>query len=145
MAAAEAYAASAPWRRVDRLWSLLTSSLVVLLALALGHDGDHLVNRATLGDLGVTFWLLLPLQYAAFGFTIWLIARRDPRGPRVAALLCGIVVVGFIGAHVLPFGLAPYSDSDPAAISWALVFVPLAAAACGLALAVRLIRPRPCP
>lgn len=49
-------------------------------------------------------------------------------------------MIGFVGAHVLPFGLAPYSDSDPAAISWALVFVPLAAAACGLALAVQLGR-----
>jgi len=133
-----------------RVWQLLTGGLVALLALAVAHDVDHLVNQDTLGGLGIFFWLLLPVQYAAFGLTLWLVATRDPRAAGVATLLCATVLVGFVTAHVLPFGLAPYSDTDPGTLSWALVFAPVAVAAFSLVAALRLraqapLRLRPGP
>jgi len=135
----EDMASQSPAQRTDRLWQQLIWALVALLVLGAAHDADHLLDQDTLGELGVFFWALVAVQYSAFGLAIWLAVGRDWRTPGIAALLAGIVLAGFLAAHVLPFGLAPYSDTDPGAVSWALVFAPVAVAALCLAVAVRLI------
>ena len=52
------------------------------------------------------------------------------------ATVAGAALLAFTGAHLLPFGPLPYADGDPLAISWALIFVPMAVAAATLATAL---------
>jgi peptidoglycan/LPS O-acetylase OafA/YrhL len=120
------------------LWRPLTWSLVLLVALLLAHDVDHVVNEDQLAELTAGFWVFVPFQYAAFGLTLALVLRRDPRAPRLAAWLGAITVIGFLVAHVLPFGIQPFSDVPT--ISWVLVFVPMGAALLTLVEAGRLVR-----
>jgi uncharacterized membrane protein (DUF4010 family) len=129
-------------RRSSGLWQPLTWSLVLLVALLFAHDTDHLVNEDRLYELTAPFWVFLPFQYGAFAFVIALVWRRDPRAPGLAMLLSALTVFGFVVAHVLPFGLAPYPDYDAPTISWILVFVPMAAALVVLFEARRLVRDR---
>jgi peptidoglycan/LPS O-acetylase OafA/YrhL len=124
--------------RVGYVWL----ALILLVALLFAHDADHLVNEDRLYELTTPFWVFLPFQYGAFALVIALVWRRDPRGPRLAVLLGALTVVGFIVSHVLPFGLAPYPDYDAPAISWILVFVPMAAALLVLYEGRRLARAR---
>jgi hypothetical protein len=121
-------------------WQPLAWSLVLLLALLVAHDVDHVVNEDRLYELTTPFWVFLPFQYAAFALVIALVWRRDSRGPRLAMLLGALTVVGFTVSHVLPFGLAPYPDYDAPTLSWILVFVPMAAAVLVLFEARRLVR-----
>ena len=116
----------------------LAALLAVLLLLVLAHDIDHVVNEERLGELTVAFWLFLPVQYSAFVAVIALVWRRHGLGPTLASALAVTSVLGFVVAHVVPFGLFPYRDGDPLAISWALVFVPMAVALVTLAAALRL-------
>ncbi len=46
-------------------------------------------------------------------------------------------MLGFVGAHLMPFGPLPYGEGDPRAISWALVFVPIAVAVVTFAVGLR--------
>jgi hypothetical protein len=112
--------------------------LLALLALVVAHDVDHLVNQERQGGLVEGFWIFLPFQYAAFGLTLLLVRRRDPRAPAVAVLLGSLAVVAFIGAHVVPWGPQPFGDYDVPATSWILVFVPTAVAAGVVAAGLRL-------
>jgi membrane-associated protease RseP (regulator of RpoE activity) len=119
-------------------WRALLWLLVALLALVVAHDVDHLVNQERQGGLVEGFWIFLPFQYAAFGLTLLLMRRRDPRAPAVAVLLGSLAVVAFIGAHVVPWGPQPFGDYDVPATSWILVFVPTAVAVGVVAAGLRL-------
>jgi hypothetical protein len=119
-------------------WEALTALLAVLLLLVVAHDVDHVVNEERLGELTVAFWLFLPIQYGAFLVVIALVLRRHGLGPMLSGALAVTSVLAFVGAHLVPFGLLPYRDGDPLAISWALVFVPMAVALVTLAVALRL-------
>jgi hypothetical protein len=121
-------------------WQPLAWSLVLLLALLVAHDVDHVVNEDRLYELTTPFWVFLPFQYGAFALVIALVWRRDPRAPRLAMFLGAVTFVGFIVSHVLPFGLAPYPDYDAPTLSWILVLVPMAAALLVLFDAGRLAR-----
>lgn len=86
----------------------------------------------------MAFWLFLPVQYSAFLAVIALVWRRHGLEPTLASALAVTSVLAFVGAHLVPFGLLPYRGGDPLAISWALVFVPMAVALVTLAVALRL-------
>jgi hypothetical protein len=104
----------------------LTATYVALVAL---HDVDHVVSADRLGGVPPRFGLILAVQYALLaGFAV--LIRRGDRLGAGAALLLGLGGVAvFAGAHLLPFGPLPYGEHDPAAISWAALFVPMAVAA----------------
>ena len=123
---------------VAALWRALAVALAILLVLVAAHDVDHVVNEARLGELDAGFWAFLPFQYGAFVAVLVLTVRRHSQAPTLAAVLAAIAVLTFLVAHVLPFGPLPYADADPLAISWALVFVPMAMAAAAFVLALRL-------
>jgi len=123
---------------VAPLWRTLTAVLTVLLLLVVAHDVDHILNEERLGELSEAFWVFLPFQYGVFLVTLALIWRRYGQAPTLVAALSATSVIVFAGAHLVPFGPLPYADGDPLAISWALVFVPMAVAIAALALALRL-------
>jgi hypothetical protein len=116
--------------------------VTVLLLLVVAHDVDHVVNEGRLGELSAAFWILLPFQYAAFLGTLALTLRRHPQAPTAVAALSAASVIAFAGAHLLPFGPLPYADGDPLAISWALVFVPMAVAIVAFGLALHVLTRR---
>ncbi|MDQ4057754.1 MAG: hypothetical protein M3124_01375 [Actinomycetota bacterium] len=118
-------------------WQVLTALLTLLLLLVVAHDIDHVVNEERLGELSVAFWIFLPFQYGAFLVVVVLAGRRHSKAPILVGALAATSLVAFAGAHLVPFGLLPYADGDPLAISWALVYVPMAVAALTLALALR--------
>ena len=120
------------------LWRNAWWSLAVLVALVLAHDVDHVFNQDQTGNLPLGFWLFVPFQYGVLAAVLALVARRDPRAPALAALLAAVTFLGFTGAHLVPGGPLPYADYDLPAISWVLVFVPMAAALLALAAAMRL-------
>jgi hypothetical protein len=122
----------------EDLWRTLRLLFSVLLALLVAHDVDHIVNEDRLTELGVAFWVFVPFQYGTFLAVLAFVWTRNPQAPTLAALLAATSVIGFVVAHVVPFGLAPYGDGNPLAVSWALVFVPMAVAAAAFAVAMRL-------
>ena len=121
-----------------RLWRTAWWSLAGIVALVLAHDVDHVFNQDVTGNLPLGFWLFVPFQYGAFAVVLALLARRDPRAPALAALLSAVTLLGFAGAHLLPGGPLPYADYDLPAVSWVLVFVPMAVALFALAASLRL-------
>jgi hypothetical protein len=123
---------------VEGLWTALTAALATLLLLVVAHDVDHVVNEQRLGDLSAVFWAFLPFQYGVFIFVLVLALRRHALAPTLVAALAATALLAFAGAHLAPFGPLPYADGDPLAISWALVYVPMAVAAATLVLALRL-------
>ena len=122
----------------DSLWRALTLLFSALLILLVAHDVDHLVNEERLTELTTAFWVFLPVQYGTFVAVLAFVWSRQPQAPTLAAALAATTVVGFVIAHLVPFGLAPYGDGDPLAVSWALVFVPMAVGAAAFAVAMRL-------
>ena len=122
----------------ESAWRAVTWLFVLLLALVVAHDVDHVVNEERLYELKAPFWIFLPFQYGTFLAVLYLVWRREPYAPTFAAALGAISFFVFIVSHVLPFGLAPYADGDPIAINWALVFVPMAVAAALFFAALRL-------
>jgi hypothetical protein len=121
-----------------RLWRTAWWSLAGIVALVLAHDVDHVFNQDVTGNLPLGFWLFVPFQYGAFAVVLALLVRRDSRAPTLAAVLSGVTFLGFIGAHLVPGGPLPYADYDLPAVSWVLVFVPMAVALLSLAAALRL-------
>jgi hypothetical protein len=121
-------------------WQVLTALLTLLLLLVVAHDVDHVVNEERLGDLTVAFWIFLPFQYGVFFVVLASVWRRHSHAPILVGALAATSLVAFAGAHLVPFGLLPYADGDPLAISWVLVYVPMAIAALTLVLAVRPLR-----
>jgi hypothetical protein len=124
--------------RVGNLWGALLGALAFLLLLVVAHDVDHVVNEQRLGELSAAFWVFLPLQYGAFLAVLFSTWRRYEAAPTLAVALGATSIIAFVGAHLLPFGLLPYADGEPLAISWALVFVPIAAAIAVIAISLRL-------
>jgi hypothetical protein len=123
---------------VEGLRTALTAALTTLLLLVVAHDVDHVVNEERLGDLTALFWVFLPFQYGVFISVLVLALKRHALAPMLVAALAATSLLAFAGAHLAPFGLLPYADGDPLAISWALVYVPMAVAAATLVLALRL-------
>lgn len=123
---------------VATLWTAMSAALALLLLLVLAHDVDHVVSEERLGELSASFWAFLPFQYGAFVAVLILAWRRNRLAPTLVAALAAIALLAFAGAHLVPFGPLPYSEGEPLAISWALVYVPMAVAAAVLVLALRL-------
>ena len=112
--------------------------LVVAIALLLvAHDADHLLNQERLGEVETGFWVFTSIQYLAIGAILWLALRGGAAGRAAVIALASVVLVGFVVAHVAPFGLQPYGELDTPAISWATVLVPMLAAAAVLVAVVR--------
>ena len=104
----------------------------VVLALLAAHDLTHLIDGglqtgiAELAAVSVPQWLLLAGVMA-------IVLRGSAGRSRTAALVLGsTVAAGFVVVHLLPFSPAAFWDLQPSAISWALVWTPIAA---GLVLA----------
>lgn len=110
----------------------------MLVTLLIAHDVDHVVHEGRLGRLDAGFWGFLPLQLASYAGVLYLLARRHPLAPAAAGAVAVAALLAFAGAHLVPFGLLPYADADPAAVSWALLFAPMAVAAVTLVAALRL-------
>jgi hypothetical protein len=124
--------------RVEDLWKALLGALALLLLLVVAHDVDHVVNEARLGELSAAFWVFLPLQYGAFLAVLFLAWRHHEAAPTLTVALAATSIIAFVGAHLVPFGLLPYADGDPLAISWALVFVPMTVAIAVIVISLRL-------
>jgi hypothetical protein len=124
--------------RVGNLWGALLGALTLLLLLVVAHDVDHVVNEERLGELSAAFWVFLPLQYGAFLAVLFFVWRRYEAAPTLTVALAATSIIAFVGAHLLPFGLLPYADGEPLAISWALVFVPMAVAIAVIVISLRL-------
>ena len=125
-------------RDLRPLWATTTALLATLLVLVVAHDVDHVVNEERLGDLTAAFWIFLPFQYGAYAVTLALAWRAHRHAPALVALLAATSLLAFPAAHLVPFGPLPYEDGDPLAVSWALIFVPMAVALATFVAALRL-------
>lgn len=128
--------------RAERRKRATTMLVGALLLLIVAHDVDHVVNEERLGDLTAAFWIFLPFQYGAYAIVLGLLVRGHRHAPALAAVLAATSLLAFPAAHLVPFGPLPYAEGDPLAISWALVFVPMAVALATLVAAVRLLATR---
>jgi hypothetical protein len=112
--------------------------LATLVVLLVAHDVDHVVHEDRLGHLTWVFWVLVPFQYATYAAVLTLLVRGHRHAPTLVALVGLTTLLGFPLAHLVPFGPLPYSEGHPLAISWALVYVPMAVALATLVAALRL-------
>ena len=124
--------------RARSLWAITAALLATLTVLLVAHDVDHVVNEDRLGELTWVFWAFLPIQYGTYAVVFALLLRGHSRGPTAVAALGTIALLAFPLAHLVPFGPLPYSEGDPLAISWALIYVPMAVALAMIATALRL-------
>ena len=106
----------------------------VVLALLAAHDLTHAVDGGLDTGLGELALVSIP-QWLLLAAVMGIVLRGDPARSRAAALvLGGAVVAGFVAVHLLPLSPAAFRDLDPSPISWALVWLPIAA---GLVLVAR--------
>jgi len=116
------------------LWS------AVVLALLAGHDLSHALDGGLDTSIGALAVVAVP-QWAALAVLMALIAGRDRKRSAVAALvLAAGVLIGFTAVHLLPFSPAAYWDLNPSALSWLVVWAPLAAGVVLAALAWQQLR-----
>ena len=103
----------------------------LLLVLLVAHTADHELNQPP-REYGLALTLPGFLGLAA-AVTVVVLAWRRSRAAAPAALVVGAgTVTGFFAIHLLPRWSAfsdPYSAFEPNALSWALVALPMAAAA----------------
>jgi hypothetical protein len=111
--------------------------VLAIAALLAAHDADHLLNQDRLGEVGLGFYVFTSLQYLALAVIFMLALRGGDAGRVAVAALAAVVLVGFVVAHVAPFGLQPYGELDAPALSWATVIVPMLAAAAVLVAVLR--------
>jgi len=100
-----------------------------LVAANLLHTADHLrqgtdrlSTEVLAGGAVLTLAALL---------TLFLVVRRDPRAPRVAAVVGLWTAVGVAASHVAPHWSAfsdPYPDLSADVLSWAVMLAEIAAA-----------------
>jgi hypothetical protein len=99
--------------------------------LLLGHTADHELNQPP-RDYGLALTLPGFLGLAA-ALTVIVLAWRGSPAAGPAGLVVGVgTVTGFFAIHLLPRWSAfsdPYSAFEPNLLSWALVALPMAAAA----------------
>ena len=105
---------------------LMWASLALLASIVL-HDLDHLRQGRSVEPLVVGIGVLGDIAIIT---TVALVIRRHPLAP-LAAILVGFAnFFGFIAVHVLP-DWGPLSDGYPGlpvdGLSWAIVFIPMAA------------------
>jgi hypothetical protein len=126
--------------------SPLARVTLVLIALSVGHDLDHLFNQPS-RTYSTEITVTAILSYPALLGTLYLAVRRDPLAPLVATLMGLSVLVGFAAVHLAPhwsFLSDPYSKVQGLNwLSWALVFVPMAAALALAITGIREMRKRP--
>lgn len=123
-----------------RILTTLFASLAVLL---IAHDVDHIVHEGRLGTLSTAFYVFFVLQVSAYVAVIALLLRGNAIAPLAAGIVATLALIVLAGAHLTSIGPLPYADADPAAVSWLLLFVPLAFAAATLLTAFRLLGRRP--
>ena len=97
-----------------------------LAALLVAHDIDHILNEPQLGELSAAFWVFFGLQIATYAAVGVLLARSKRIAPLAVGAVASLAVIALAVGHLTPFGPLPYADVEPAAIDWALLFVPLA-------------------
>ena len=108
-----------------------------LAALLIAHDVDHIVHEGPLGNLSSAFYVFFALQIVVYIAVIALLSLGRAAARPAAAAVAILALIALAGAHLTPFGPLPYADAEPAPISWALLFVPLAFAALTLLSAVQ--------
>jgi hypothetical protein len=106
----------------------LTWAAVGLLAAVVLHDLDHIRQGRTVEPLVIAIGVIGDIAV----ITMVALAIRGNRWAPLAAVLIGFAnVLGFIAVHVIP-DWGPLSDGYPDlpvdGVSWAIVFVPMAAA-----------------
>jgi hypothetical protein len=107
-------------RRPIVLWS------AVLLALIAAHDLSHALDDGLETSLGALALVATP-QWIVLALAMAIIVRADAGRSALTAFALGLgIVVGFGAVHLLPFSPAPYWELEPSAVSWLLVFVPVA-------------------
>jgi hypothetical protein len=122
----------------------LTWAGLALLAAILLHDLDHLRQGRSIEPLVVGIGVLGDIAIIT---TVALVIRRHRLAPLAATLVGFANFFGFIAVHVVP-DWGPLSDGYPGlpvdALSWAIVFAPMAAGLwLGLSGLSLLRRPRP--
>ncbi len=104
----------------------------IVLALLAAHDVTHLADDGLDTSPGQLALVAIP-QWIVLAIVMALVLHGPAAQRRTAALVLGAsVAVGFALIHLVPFSPSAYWDLEPSAISWALVWVPMAA---GLGLA----------
>ena len=112
----------------------------VLLALLAAHDLTHLLDDGLDTSAGQLALVAIP-QWIATAVVMAVVLRGDARRSTSAALLLGAAAaIGLAVVHLLPFGVAPYEDLDPSAVSWVLAWAPTAVALLVAALAIQELR-----
>ncbi len=105
---------------------LFWPSLALLVSIVL-HDLDHLRQGRSVEPLVVGIGVLGDIAIIT---TVALVIRRHPLAPLAATLVGFANFFGFIAVHVVP-DWGPLSDGYPGlqldALSWAIVFIPMAA------------------
>lgn len=118
----------------SKRFDALTIATIAFVAVNVLHGIDH-ERQGTARLTPEVFYGGALLTIAAF-VTLWLVLRRSPRAPLVAAVVGLAAGFGVTAAHVLPHWSA-FSDSYPElgvdAFSWAVMLLEVAA---GFALGV---------
>jgi hypothetical protein len=113
--------------RSSRLDALTVATIAFVAANVL-HGIDH-ERQGTARLTPEVFYGGALLTIAAF-VTLWLVLRRSPRAPRVAAVVGLSAGFGVTAAHALPHWSA-FSDSYPElgadALSWAVMLIEVVA------------------
>jgi hypothetical protein len=113
----------------------LTVAAVAFAGANVLHGLDH-ERQGTERLTDEVLWGGAALTIAAFA-TLWIVLRRHPRAPLVAAVIGWTSAVAVAASHVAPHWSAfsdPYPDLPVDALSWAVMLAEiLAAAALGVA------------
>jgi len=122
----------------------IAKASAVLLVLLAAHAADHELNQPP-REYGLALTFPGVLGLATTLAVLVLALRRRPLAPAAGVVVGVGTVVGFLAIHLLPRWSVfsdPYSAFEPDAVSWALVALPMAAAAWLAAVAARRLGPR---
>lgn len=118
----------------------LRVTAVVLFALIVGHDISHIADPGLDTPLGALAIISVP-QYVGLIWILNAVLRSPPRRSAGAGLALGLAVLaGFVVAHLLPFGPAPFYDEHPAFASWLLLWLPIGTCLLLIALSLSVLR-----
>lgn len=112
--------------RTDASRPLLWASLALFASIVL-HDLDHLRQGRSIEPLVVAIGIIGDIAIIA---TVALVIKGHRLAPLAATVVGFANFLGFIAVHVVP-DWGPLSDGYPGlpvdALSWAIVFIPMAA------------------